>query len=89
MSDTIATLKKEYTELLNDFTPENEKVFVLKRNIKVIKERIQTCESIFVSFTDTSSYYSNEFQQQAIAEKNRLCLKSSALHSLLRELEQV
>lgn len=88
MSETIATIKKEYIKLLNDFTPKNEQVFVLKRNIKFLEQRIETCESIFMSFTETSLFYSNEFQQQAIAEKNRLCLKSSALHSLLRELEQ-
>ena len=50
------------------------------------KEEIALLESIYQTGGE-HNHYSRTFEDAAVRERQELCLKSSALHALLRERE--
>jgi hypothetical protein len=52
--------------------------------LKVTEKKINLLENIYM----TGGGFSKEFEKCALKERERLCIQSSALHSLLREKEK-
>ncbi len=80
---SIEKIKIQYLKYLNmSGSKENQESF-LKFSLNMLEEKINVLENIHET---QSTLYSDEFKEQAIVEKNKLCLESSVVNNLLKEL---
>ena len=80
MTNQQASKINEYKAYFTQLLPVDLWLPALRRT----KEDIRFLESIYQTGGEHNRY-SRQFQDAAAHERNELCLKTSALHSLLRE----